>query len=500
MATYTKLDGAPKIAKAKGPKKDRTHWLYIGVIIAIIAGIAVGIVSPSLGAALKPLGTIFVQLITMLICPIIFCTIVLGIGSVRAAASVGKAGGLALVYFITMSTFALAVGLMVGNFIDPGSGMNIDPNATYDPTAKSSESHGFFDIIAEIIPANVIFPGVQGIASSAVLQTLFVALLVGFAVQSMGEQGEPILGFISHLQRLVFKLLNWILWLAPVGAFGAMAGVVGSSGLNAVGQLAILMFAFYITCFLFVFVVLGLVLWGFTGLNIFKLTKYLGREYLLILATSSSESALPNLMRKMEHAGVEKATVGIVVPTGYSFNLDGTAIYMTMSAIFIADAMHIHMSLGAQIGLLVFMMIASKGAAGVSGAGIATLAAGLQSHSPQLLAGVPVLLGIDKFMSEARALTNFSGNAVATFLVGKWTKTVDLQAAKDVLDGKNPYIASAEDSEVSLRNPEVENPATAVLPPTPQINLEAYEGSVSVKHLEAEEAERASRRRAEELP
>ena len=282
------------------------------------------------------------------------------------------------------------------------------------------------------------------------------------------------MGAIAHLQRLVFKILTMILWIAPIGAFGAIAGVVGATGIEAVKQLAILMVAFYITCVIFVFGVLGLVLRLFTGFSIFKLAKYLGREYLLILATSSSESALPNLMRKMEHVGVDKSTVGIVVPTGYSFNLDGTAIYLTMSAIFISDAMNKPLSLSEQIGLLVFMIIASKGAAGVSGAGIATLAAGLQSHRPELLDGVGVIVGIDRFMSEARALTNFSGNAVATLLVGTWTKTIDKQKVMDVLDGKIPYVDSGSDHDVDFKNPSVVNPATAELQPTPQVDLDAY--------------------------
>lgn len=303
---------------------------------------------------------------------------------------------------------------------------------------------------------------------------LFIALLVGFATQSMGKAGEPILGFVATLQRLVFKILSWILWLAPIGAFGAMAGVVGGTGIKAVLQLGVLILGFYITCVIFVFGILGLILRVFTGFNIFKLVKYLGREFLLIFATSSSESALPNLMRKMEHIGVDKSTVGIVVPTGYSFNLDGTAIYLTMAAIFISDAMNIHMGLGDQISLLVFMIIASKGAAGVSGAGIATLAAGLQSHRPELLGGVDIIVGIDRFMSEARALTNFSGNAVATLLVGKWTHTVDKEQVKRVLNGEDPYVEAADDHNVNLKYPSVKNPATEHLQPTPQVNLDDY--------------------------
>ena len=454
---------APRIAEPKKPRRDNTHWLYIGVIVAVIAGIVFGLVAPNVAKEFKVLGTIFVNLIKMMISPVIFCTIVLGIGSVRAAASVGKAGGIALGYFITMSTFALAVGLAVGNIIEPGHNLNIEATKTAgaEYAAKADHGGGTIGFIQSIIPDTLF----SALTEGSVLQTLFVALLVGFAVQSMGRKGEPILGAIAHLQRLVFKILTMILWIAPIGAFGAIAGVVGATGIEAVKQLAILMVAFYITCVIFVFGVLGLVLRLFTGFSIFKLAKYLGREYLLILATSSSESALPNLMRKMEHVGVDKSTVGIVVPTGYSFNLDG---------IFISDAMNKPLSLSEQIGLLVFMIIASKGAAGVSGAGIATLAAGLQSHRPELLDGVGVIVGIDRFMSEARALTNFSGNAVATLLVGTWTKTIDKQKVMDVLDGKIPYVDSGSDHDVDFKNPSVVNPATAELQPTPQVDLDAY--------------------------
>ena len=414
----------------------------------------------------------FVKLIKMMISPVIFCTIVLGIGSVRAAASVGKAGGMALGYFITMSTFALAIGLIVGNLIEPGDGLNIEATKTAgaDFAAKAEHGGGTIGFIQSIIPETLF----SSLISGSVLQTLFVALLVGFAVQSMGKAGEPILGAIAHLQKLVFKILVMVLWLAPIGAFGAIAGVVGATGIDAVKQLAILMLAFYITCVIFVFGVLGLVLKVFGGFNIFKLAKYLGREYLLIVATSSSESALPNLMRKMEHAGVGKSTVGIVVPTGYSFNLDGTAIYLTMAAIFISDAMNQPINMKEQIGLLLFMIIASKGAAGVSGAGIATLAAGLQSHRPELLDGVGVIVGIDRFMSEARALTNFSGNAVATLLVGKWTHTIDTDRVHKVLNGELPYVEGDDDSTVDLHMPTVNNPAHRDLQPTPQVNLDNY--------------------------
>jgi aerobic C4-dicarboxylate transport protein len=255
----------------------------------------------------------------------------------------------------------------------------------------------------------------------------------------LGPTGEPLLRGVELLQKLVFRILFGVLWVAPIGAFGAMAEVVGATGFDAVVQLGVLMAAFYLTCVIFVFGVLGAILWMVSRVSIFKLTRYLAREYLLILATSSSESALPRLIAKMEHAGVEPATVGIVVPTGYSFNLDGTAIYLTMASLFIADALGDPLSIPEQLGLLAFMILASKGAAGVTGAGLATLAAGVQAHRPELLNGVGIIVGIDRFMSEARALTNFSGNAVATVLVGSWTKSVDHHQMQCVLDGERPF-------------------------------------------------------------
>ena len=279
----------------------------------------------------------------------------------------------------------------------------------------------------------------SALTSEVVLQTLLVALLVGFALQAMGRAGEPILTGIGHLQKLVFRILSMIMWLAPIGAFGAIAAVVGETGLDALKALAVIMIAFYLTCAIFVFVILGLILKLVTGVNIFKLLAYLGREFLLIVSTSSSETALPRLIAKMEHLGVSRSTVGVVVPTGYSFNLDGTAIYLTMASLFIASANGTPLTVGEQISLLVFMMIASKGAAGVTGAGLATLAGGLASHRPDLVDGVGLIVGIDRFMSEARAVTNFAGNAVATLVVGTWTSSVDREQVNSVLAGDDPF-------------------------------------------------------------
>jgi aerobic C4-dicarboxylate transport protein len=406
------------------------------VIIAVGLGIAVGLVFPELGKALKPLGTGFVNLIKMMIAPVIFCTIVLGIGSVRKASQVGKVGSIALVYFLTMSTLALTIGLLVGNIIHPGQGLQITSEvAEKGAGAVTAEKLTTAEFLLHIIPTTLF----SALTTEVVLQTLLVALLVGFALQAMGRSGEPILQGVGYLQKLVFRILAMIMWLAPVGAFGAIAAVVGATGVAALKSLAILMIGFYAACALFVFVILGSLLWFTARINIFSLLRYLAREFLLIVATSSSESALPRLIAKMEHVGVQRSTVGVVVPTGYSFNLDGTAIYLTMASLFIATAMGDPLTIGEQISLLVFMMIASKGAAGVTGAGLATLAGGLASHRPELIDGVGLIVGIDRFMSEARAVTNFAGNAVATMVIGTWTKTVDHEQVKVVLSGGDPF-------------------------------------------------------------
>ena len=362
----------------------------------------------------------------------------------------GRAGAISLVYFIVMSTFALAIGLVVGNIVKPGSSLAMPEAGSGMSFVDNNKeaAHGLSGFVMSVIPDTLF----SSLTSGSVLQALFIALLCGFAIQSMGKAGEPLLSAIAQVQKLVFKVLMMVLWTAPIGAFGAISWVVGSTGLDAVKQLVLLMLCFYVTCVIFIFGVLGLVLYAFTRFNIFKLVKYLAREYLLIFATSSSESALPTLIRKMEHVGVDKSTVGIVVPTGYSFNL------------------------GEQIGLLVFMMIASKGAAGVSGAGLATLAGGLQAHRAELLDGVGIIAGIDRFMSEARALTNFAGNSVATLVVGVWTHTVDRNRVNAVLSGEIPYVETPEDmeSDVNLRNPSVKNPADK-LQPTPQVDVDEYQ-------------------------
>jgi aerobic C4-dicarboxylate transport protein len=418
-------------------KRDRTHWLYIAVIAAVALGIAVGLVFPDFAVDLKWLGTAFVNLIKMLIGPVIFCTIVLGIGAIREAAKVGRIGGLALGYFLLMSTVALAIGLVVGNLLHPGDGLQLSDalRGQGSELAADAEADGASGFILSLIPTTLL----SALTSGSVLQALLVALLVGFAIQGLGRAGEPLLRGVGHLQKLVFRVLAMVMWLAPIGAFGAIAAVVGETGVDALKSLAVLMIGFYITCALFVFGVLGTILKLVAGVNVFRLLKYLGREFLLIVSTSSSETALPRLIAKMEHAGVSQPVAGIVVPTGYSFNLDGTAIYLTMASLFIAEALGDPLALGEQIGLLAFMIIASKGAAGVTGAGLATLAGGLSSHRPELLDGVGLIVGIDRFMSEARAVTNFAGNAIATVLVATWTHELDREQLEGALSGERPF-------------------------------------------------------------
>jgi len=411
------------------------HYLYLAVIAAVVLGVIVGFAVPDFAKELKPLGTGFVNLIKMMISPIIFCTIVLGIGSVAKAAKVGKVGLLALGYFLGMSTLALGIGLVVGNVLHPGEGLSLDPADASKVQEQATGSEGTVDFLLGVIPDTL----VSAFTSGQVLQTLLVALLAGFALQKLGTKGEPIRRGIEHIQRLVFRILAMIMWAAPVGAFGAIAAVVGETGWSALRSLAIIMVGFYLTCALFVFVILALLTRLIAKLNLFSLLRYLGREFLLILSTSSSESTLPRLIAKMEHLGVSKPVVGITVPTGYSFNLDGTAIYLTMATLFIATAQGAPLPVGEQISLLLFMIIASKGAAGVSGAGIATLAGGLQAHKPELVDGVGFILGIDRFMSEARALTNFAGNAVATVLIGSWTGEFNREQAGRVFTGASPF-------------------------------------------------------------
>jgi aerobic C4-dicarboxylate transport protein len=415
---------------------DRTRWLYLSVVAAVVAGVVVGLAAPSVGTSVAVLGTMFISLIRMLVAPIIFCTIVLGIGSIGKAQTLGKVGALAFGCFLVISSVALGIGLGVGNLLRLGSGLYRSHGALIQDTPAADhlgQTGGLMELIHEIVPTSLLTALTEG----NVLQALFVALLAGFAIQSMGPAGEPLLSGIGHLQKLVFKVLGMVLWLAPIGAFGAIANMVGATGWSAIQALLIMVVAFYLTCAVFVFGVLGVLLRVVSGVSIFRLVRYLAREYLLIFATSSSEAALPRLIAKMEHLGVERGTVGVVVPTGYSFNLDGTAIYLTMATLFIADALGRPLGWREQLWLLLYMMVASKGAAGVSGAGLATIAEGL--HRFDLLGGTGLLMGVDRFMSEGRCVTNFSGNAVTTILVATWTKTIDRAKVDAVLHDRDPF-------------------------------------------------------------
>ena len=484
MSTASAHNSSPRKTVEKKPfYKDPTHMLYLSVIAAVIIGCVLGLTAPGFAKGLAPIGTGFIALIKMMIAPVIFCTIVLGVGSIAKAATVGKVGGMALLYFVLMSTFALGIGLVVGNIIEPGSALHYDPATTkYTLPNNSSGSHGGGDTVSfllGIIPTSLL----SALTNDNILQTLFVALLMGFALQKMGPVGQPILKFLTYCQALVFRLLMMIMWLAPLGALGAIAAVVGSTGLQAISSMFVLMAAFYITCILFVVVVLGSILKLFAGVNIFSLLKYLAREYLLIFSTSSSEAALPRLIAKMEHLGVSKPVVGVVVPTGYSFNLDGTAIYLTMSALFVAEAMGTPLALGEQLSLLVFMIIASKGAAGVSGAGIATLAGGLQSHRPDLVNGVGLIVGIDRFMSEARAVTNFTGNAVATVLMGKAVKEIDMDRVHSVLKGELPFDENTMGD--ALHGDQYVDDAVAQKSPTKQIPVVPPENIKPRTHIDS---------------
>jgi len=409
--------------------------LYFQVIVAIIIGVSLGHFYPETGAAMKPLGDGFIKLIKMIIAPIIFCTIVVGIAGMEDMKKVGKTGGLAVLYFEIVSTIALIIGLIVVNVWQPGAGMNVDPS-TLDAKsiakyAEPGKMQSTVDFLLNIIPTSV----VDAFAKGDMLQVLFFSVLFGYAMNAFGERGKPVFELIEKLSHVLFGIVGVIMKVAPIGAFGAMAYTIGKHGVGSLAQLANLMAAFYVTCIIFIFGVLGTIA-KLHGFSIIKLIKYIKEELFLVLGTSSSESALPRLMVKMENAGAQKSVVGLVVPTGYSFNLDGTAIYLTMAAVFIAQATNTPMDLGQQITLLLILLLTSKGAAGVTGSGFIVLAATLSAVGTVPVAGLALILGIDRFMSEARALTNFIGNSVATLVVAKWCKALDSERMTAVLNNE----------------------------------------------------------------
>ena len=398
--------------------------LYFQVIVAIVIGVLIGHFYPDTGKALKPLGDGFIKLIKMVIAPIIFCTVVSGIAGMQNMKSVGKTGGYALLYFEIVSTIALLIGLIVVNVVQPGAGMNIDVStldaskiAAYVTASKDQSIVGF---ILNVIPNTI----VGAFANGDILQVLMFSVIFGFALHRLGAYGRPVLDFIDRFAHVMFNIINMIMKLAPIGAFGAMAFTIGAYGVSSLVQLGQLMICFYITCVLFVVLVLGAICRAH-GFSVFKLVRYIREELLIVLGTSSSESALPRMLIKMERLGAQKSVVGLVIPTGYSFNLDGTSIYLTMAAVFIAQATNTHMDITHQITLLLVLLLSSKGAAGVTGSGFIVLAATLSAVGHLPVAGLALILGIDRFMSEARALTNLVGNAVATVVVAKWVGELD---------------------------------------------------------------------------
>jgi aerobic C4-dicarboxylate transport protein len=405
---------------------NKSKSLYIQVIAAIVIGILLGHFYPELGAKMKPLGDGFIKLIKMIIAPIIFCTVVVGIAGMEDMKKVGKTGGYALLYFEIVSTIALIVGLVIVNVVKPGEGMHVDPAtldaksiATYaDPGKMQSTT----DFLLNVIPSSV----VDAFAKGDMLQVLLFSVMFGFALHAFGGRGNIVFDFIERTSHVLFHIVNMIMKVAPIGAFGAMAFTIGKHGVGSLAQLAQLMGTFYATCLIFVFVVLGSIAKAH-GFSIWKLIKYIKEELLLVLGTSSSESALPRMMAKLENLGAKKSVVGLVIPTGYSFNLDGTAIYLTMAAVFIAQATDTPMDLTQQLTLLAVLLLTSKGAAGVTGSGFIVLAATLSAVGGVPVAGLALILGIDRFMSEARALTNLIGNGVATLVVAKWCKELDTE-------------------------------------------------------------------------
>src|SRR5215212_478440 len=426
------------VAGAPAAPRSRHKWwqhLYVQVLAAILAGVLLGHFYPDIAAQMKPFGDAFIKLIKMLIAPIIFCTVVHGIASMEDMKKVGRVGIKALIYFEVMTTLALIIGLLVVNLWQPGAGMNVDPAAldtrgiaTY--TARAGQQ-STVDFLMHIIPNTV----VGAFAEGEILQVLLIAVLFAFALQALGQYGKPLLHMIDATAHVFFKIVGFVMKFAWLGAFGAMAFTIGRYGLGTLAQLGSLMAAFYATCLIFILGVLGFVAW-LTGFSILKFIRYIKEELLIVLGTSSSETVLPRMLAKLENLGCEKSVVGLVIPTGYSFNLDGTCIYLTMAAVFLAQATNTELSLGQELGLIGILLLTSKGAAGVTGSGFIVLAATLSSLGTVPVASIALILGVDRFMSEARALTNLVGNGVATVVVAKWEGALDQGRLRRQLDGE----------------------------------------------------------------
>jgi aerobic C4-dicarboxylate transport protein len=418
--------------------------LYVQVLVAIVAGALLGHLQPALGEAMKPLGDGFIKLVKMIIAPVIFLTIVTGIAGMPHLRGVGRVFLKAMAYFLFFSTLALVLGLVVAHVVQPGAGMHVDPadldQAAVHDYVDKSHALTLTGFVLDIIPKTLASP----LVGDNILQVLLVAVLFGIALAQSGARGRPLLALLEALSAAVFRVVHLLMRAAPVGAFGAIAFTIGKYGLAVLANLAWLVGAFYASALLFVLVVLGAVA-RLSGFSILKLVRYLKAELLLVLGTSSSESALPSLMEKLERAGCAKPVVGLVVPTGYSFNLDGTNLYMTLAALFIAQATDTELSLGHQLTLLLVAMLSSKGAAGVTGAGFITLAATLAVVPEVPVAGMALILGVDRFMSECRSLTNFIGNAVATVVVARWDGALDREALAAALEGRPGPLAAPPD-------------------------------------------------------
>jgi len=412
-----------------------TRWyssLYVQVLIAIVIGVLLGHYYPEAATKFKPLGDGFIKLIKMMIAPIIFCTVVTGIAGMESMKAVGKTGALALLYFEVVSTIALIVGLVIVNVVQPGAGMNVDVShldaKSVETYANAAEQQSVTDFLLNVIPHTI----VDAFAKGDILQVLLFSVLFGFALHTVGERARSVFDFIDRFAAVLFHIVNMIMRLAPIGAFGAMAFTIGQYGLESLASLGKLMACFYATCLFFVFVVLGSIA-RLHGFSVTRFIRYIREELFIVLGTSSSESVLPRMMGKMQQAGAEKQVVGLVIPTGYSFNLDGTSIYLTMAAVFIAQATNVPMSLLDQLTLLGVLLLTSKGAAGVTGSGFIVLAATLSALGTLPVTALALILGIDRFMSEARALTNLVGNGVATLVVAKWCGALDENRLREEL-------------------------------------------------------------------
>ena len=430
-------------------KKPFWKTLYFQVLVGIALGVLVGWLWPDFGASLKPLGDGFIKLVKMIITPVIFLTVVTGIAGMADLKAFGRVGGKAMAYFLTFSTLALVVGLVVGNLARPGDGLNVDP-ATLDTSAVASyvnaaKEQTVTEFILHIIPDTAF----SAFTSGQILQVLFVAILFGIALALLGARGEKLLGTLRTLTAVVFRMVHILMYAAPIGAFGAMAFTIGEYGIGTLANLAALVATFYVTSLLFIVIVLGLVARA-AGFSLFGLIRYIKDELLLVLGTSSSESAMPLLMEKLERAGCPKPIVGLVVPTGYSFNLDGTNIYMALAALFIAQATNTELSMGDQMVLMAVAILSSKGAAGVTGSGFIVLAATLSVVPAVPVAGMALILGVDRFMSECRALTNFIGNAVATIVVSRWERAVDMDQLRAAFAGKGGELTEAESDALQI--------------------------------------------------